>query len=1067
MILKIRILRQLSIFIAVFSLLFVAIGTGKAAEKYDTSLYKTMKWRCIGPYRGGRVTAVCGVPGDPLMYYFGATGGGVWKTEDAGLTWKPISDGQFKTGSVGAIAVAESDLNVVYVGMGESSLRNDISHGDGVYKSEDGGRSWKNVGLRNSRHIGRIRIHPRNPDLVYVAVLGHIYGPSEEGGIYRSKDGGGSWKKVLYVDDKTGAIDLSMDSTNPRILYASMWQVKMAPWGIFSGGPGSGLYKSTNAGDTWVELTEGLPKGPKGRIGVSVSPVNPDRVWAIVEADDGGLFRSDNGGKTWHLVSSDSFIRCRHSYYTHIFADTQDPDTVYVLTRPIAKSVDGGKTFERIRVPHGDMHDLWIAPENKKRMIVGDDGGASVSLNGGETWSSIYNQPTASFYHVNTDNQFPYHVYGAQQDNTTVCIASRTSGLGITQTDWYPVAGCESGHIAVHPKEPSISFGSCFWGSISRYDRRTGETRDISPFPIKPMGLTGAELKYRFTWTSPLVMSPYDPDTLYAGSNVLFKTTDQGQSWVVISPDLTRNDKSKQEDVLSHMYCTIFAIVESPLQRDLIWVGSDDGLIHITTDGGKNWQNVTPKMMPEWSRVSIIEASSHDAATAYAAVNRWELADHKPYIYKTSDYGRSWRLITKGIPGGDFVRVVREDPKRKSLLYAGTETGIYVSFDDGESWQSLQLNLPAVPVHDLAVKEDDLVAATHGRSFWILDDLTLLHQLTSDVVSSKAYLFKPWDTYRMKTSMRRIGASTGVGQNPPGGVVVQYYLKEKPEEEIILEFLDEEGKAIKAFRSKERAKEEVVEDPYLAFFGGGSGSTSVSAEAGMNRFEWDMRYPDARGIKGGTTLFMGNLRGPRALPSTYQIRLTVGSESHVKSFEIKKDPRISASQEEFQEQFDFLIKIRDRLSAAHDAVNQILGLHRDLKATLELVKGLDNEKVITEEAKKLDGRLASVLNEIVATRIRESKDLNFAIYNANRFDSYAPFIVFAPTLKLNSRIANIQGSVSSVDGKPTDQCYENFNVLSAELDKQITELKEIIEKDVPAFNKLVDDQGIPAIPVQK
>lgn len=1069
--LKVRIWMCVFLLGAVLSLLCTGSEVGKAPVKVDTDFFKAMKWRSIGPYRGGRVTAVCGVVDEPLVYYFGATGGGLWKTEDAGSTWKPISDGQFKTASVGAVTVAESDSNVIYVGMGECSLRNDISHGDGVYKSEDGGRSWKNIGLENSRHIARIRIHPRDPDLVYVAVLGHIYGPSTEGGIYRSKNGGKTWEKVLYVDEKTGAIDLSLDWRNPRILYAAMWQVKMAPWGIFSGGPGSGLYKSTDAGDTWVKLSEGLPKGEKGRIGVSVSPVNPDRIWAIVEANDGGLFRSDNAGRTWNLVSKDSFIRCRHAYYTHIFADTQDPNTVYALTRPIGKSVDGGKTFESVFPPHGDMHDLWIAPEDNKRMIVGDDGGASVSLNGGKTWSSIYNQPTASFYHVMTDNQFPYHVYGAQQDNTTVGIASRTGGFGIGQNDWYAVAGCESGHIAVHPKDPNITFGSCFWGTINRYDRRTGESRDISPYPIKPMGLTGAdaELKYRFTWTSPLVMSPYDPDTLYAGGNVLFKTTNQGQSWAVISPDLTRNDKSKQVHVLELMYCTIFTVAESLLQKDLIWVGSDDGLIHITTDGGKNWQNVTPKIMPEWSRVSIIEASHYDAATAYVAVNRWEHADHKPYIYKTNDNGKTWRLLTKGIRGDDFVRVVREDPKRKGLLYAGTETGVYVSFDDGESWQSLQLNLPAVPVHDLAVKEDDLVAATHGRSFWILDDLTLLYQLKDEALSSSVYLFKPRDGFRMGTSgMMEIGLSASVGQNPPSGIVVHYYLKEKPKEEISLVFLDGDGKVINTFSSKEGAREELAEiDPFTALLGGGRGAKSAPANVGVNRFEWDIRYPDARGIKGGTTLFGGTLRGPRVVPGTYQVKLTVGSESQVRSFEIKKDPRIAASQEEYQEQFDFLIKIRDRLSAAHDAVNQILGLHKDLKASLERVKGLESEKVISEEAKKLDARLASVLNEIVATRIRESKDLNFDIYNAARFDSYAPFIVFPPTHKLNSRIANIQGSVSSVDGKPTDQCYENFNALSAELDKQLAELKEIIEKDVPAFNKLIQEQGVPAVPLKK
>ena len=1041
-----KILRSFFILALVFSLLSVSFGAIKTPAKYDTSLFKAMKWRCIGPDRGGRVDAVAGVPGQPLIYYFGGTGAGLWKTEDAGLTWKNISDGYFKTSSVGAIAVADSDPNVVYVGMGESSLRNDISHGDGIYKSEDAGKTWKHVGLDNSRHIRRIRIHPQNPDLVYVAVLGHVYAPSKDIGVYRSKDGGKSWEKTLFVDENTGAIELAMDMTNPRILYAAMWQVKMTPWGLYSGGPGSSLYKSTDGGNTWEVLTEGLPKSIKGKIGVAVSPVKPDLVWALIEAEDGGLFRSDDGGKRWRLVSDDSVIRDRHYYYTHIYADTQDAETVYIMVSPFVKSTDGGRTFQSIRVPHGDNQDLWIAPEDNQRMINSNDGGANVSFNGGKSWSRQDNQPTAQIYHVVCDNQFPYRVYGAQQDNSTISVSSRPGLSGITGrgiVDMYTVAGGESGYIAVHPKDSNISYGGSYWGRMSRYDHRTKETRDISPWPELPAGQYPNQVKYRFNWTFPIVLSPFDPNTVYAAANVLFKSTDEGHTWKIISPDLTRNDKSKQQgDILTQFYCTIFAVVESPLQKDLIWVGSDDGLVHLTTDGGKTWQNVTPKVMPEWSRVSIIEASPHDAASAYLAVNRFDLDDLKPYIYKTKDYGKTWKLITLGIRGDDFVRVVREDPKRKGLLYAGTETGVYVSFDDGENWQSFQLNLPVVPVHDLTIKENDLVAATHGRSFWILDDLTPLHQLTDEVISSNLYLFKPMDTYR----------SQGFA------ATVNYYLKDKPKGEVTLDFLDKEGKVIKTLKSTKEKEGEVSEESEMAEFRGRLGPRNIPVATGMNRFEWDMRYPDARGIQGGTHLHGGSLRGPLAVPGSYQVKLTVGDQSLTQSFEIKKDPRLSTTPEDFQKQFDFLIQIRDKLSITNDAINQILNVQKELKALKKRVEGLGSEKAISTEIEKLSEKLAAVQNELHAPRVKSSDDFNFLLFTSLTWQDF---------LKLNNRFANVQDVVAGAETKPADQCYENFNELSAKLDIQLAKLKEIMEKDVAALNKLADEKGIPAIPIKE
>lgn len=1043
MILIKKILKSLFLSLTLLSLLPLSNGATKAQAKYDNSLFKTMKWRCIGPYRGGRVDTVAGVKDQPLVYYFGAVAGGVWKTEDAGLSWKPISGDYFKTSSVGAIAVSDSDPNVIYVGMGESSLRNDISHGDGVYKSEDAGKTWKHIGLDNSRHIRRIRIHPQNSDIVYVAVLGHVYAPSKDTGIYRSKDGGKTWEKVLYIDENTGAIDLALDVTNPRILYATTWQIKITPWGFYSGGPGSGLYKTTDGGDTWLALTEGLPKSTKGKIGVAVSPVNPDRVWALIEAEDGGLFRSEDGGKTWRLVCNDSAIRDRHYYYTHIYADTQNAETVYIMVSPFLKSVDGGKTFQSFEVPHGDNQDLWIAPEDNQRMINGNDGGANVSFNGGKSWTGQDNQPTAQLYHVACDNQFLYRVYGAQQDNTTISVPSRgiISSRGIV--DMYTVAGGESGYVVIHPKDSNITYGGSYWGRMSRYDHLTKETRDISPWPEFPAGQFPYQVKYRFNWTFPIALSPFDPNTIYAGSNVLFKSTDEGYTWKIISPDLTRNDKSKQQDgILEQIYCTIFAVVESPLQRDLLWVGSDDGLVHFTADGGKNWQNVTPKEMPQWSRVSIIEASPHDAATAYLAVNRFDLDDLKPYIYKTKDYGKTWKLITYGIQGDDFVRVVREDPKRRGLLYAGTETGVYVSFDEGENWQSLRLNLPVVPVHDLTIKADDLVSATHGLSFWILDDLTPLHQLTDEVVSSKLYLFKPRDTYRAQGF----------------GVSVNYFLKDKPEGEVTLEFLDAEGKVIKSFKSVKEAQEEIPEEAEMRGSRGRSGQRNLKAEAGMNSLEWDMRYPDAREIKGSNFLHGGNLRGPLAVPGTYQVRLTVGGQSLIKSFEIKRDPRISTSAEDFQKQFDFLIKTRDKLSVTHDAVNQILDMMEELRATDMRVKDLENGKIISEEVKKLQEKLTSIQNELYAPRVKSGEDYEFLLFTS---------LTWRDSLKLNNRIANVQSVVAGAEIKPPDQCHEDFNELSAKLDIQFAKLREIIEKDIPAFNKLVKERDVPAIPIKE
>jgi photosystem II stability/assembly factor-like uncharacterized protein len=863
-----------------------------------------------------------------------------------------------------------------------------------------------------------------------VAAVGHPYGPNQERGVFRTKDGGTTWQKVLYIDDETGAVDLSMDPANPRVIYAAMWQELRTPWGIEDSGPGSGLYKTIDGGDTWTQLTNGLPSGDKGKIGVAVSPARPDRVYATVAADGGGVFKSDDAGKSWQLINDNFEVRRRPYYYAHIYADPQDVDTFYTFGKAFVKSTDAGKTLQTLRLPHGDFHDLWIDPKNNQRMINGNDGGATVTFNGGRSWSTIDNQPTGQFYTAITDTRFPYRVYGSQQDNTTVSIASRTDGAGIDMTDWHTVGGGESGWIAPNPKDPDIVYGGSYFGLMTRYDRRTGEVRNITPWPDYPGGRTAAQMKYRFQWTYPIIISPHDANTIYAGANVLFRSTNEGRSWDIISPDLTRDDKSKQNGGrLEEYYCVIFALAESSKEKGAIWAGSDDGLVHLTRDGGKTWQKVTPAEMPPWSRVNIIEASPHDPATAYLAVNRYQLDDFRPYIYKTHDYGKTWKLATAGIPADVFVRTVREDPKRKGLLYAGTESGVYVSFDDGESWQSLQLNLPIVPITDLTIHDDDLIAATQGRAFWILDDLTPLHQMSDASAAAATYLFKPRVTYRS----RRAGFSTrpteGVGQNPSGGVVVYYSLKEVPAQPIKIEFLDSAGKTIQSFTNGGPVAGEQVVRERGGTRGGGMRPT-VQAAAGMNRFEWDMRYPDARGIEGGTFLAGGSLRGPQAIPGGYQVRLTVGGESLTQPFEIKKDPRLAATDQDYQKQFDLLIAIRDRVSAAHDAVNEI----RQLQKEIATAKGGDG---VAKAGAALNAKLDGILHALWEPRYTGFDDQMLL------FD-----------LKLNNRIVALQGYVSGAEDAPTDQAQKVFAELSTELDRLLSRLKQVKDTDLVAFRKL-------------
>ena len=1028
--------------------------------------FKVLQWRSIGPYRGGRVTAVAGVASQPMVFYFGATGGGVWKTVDGGINWEVISDGSvFGTGSVGAIGLSDSDPNTIYVGMGESPIRGNVSHGDGVYKSTDAGKTWKRIGLEDTRQIARIRVHPRNPDLVYVAALGHVFGPNEQRGVFRSKDGGKNWERVLFRSSKAGASDLILDPTNPNILYAGFWEVYRRPWTLESGGPGGGIFKSTDGGDTWTEITrnDGLPKGIVGKIGITVSPANPERIWAIVEAEDGGVFRSDNAGRTWSKVNEERRLRQRAWYYTRIYADPKNADTVYVLNTGFYKSNDAGKTYNAIAVPHGDNHDLWIAPDDSNRMINSNDGGANVSFNGGRSWTE-QDQPTAQFYRVTADNDFPYNVYGAQQDNSTVRIASRTMDNSITTEHWYDVGGGESGWIAPSPKDSQIVYAGSYGGLLTRYDRRTGQLRDINPYPENPMGSGADVLKYRFQWNFPIVFSPHDPDTLYAAANVLFRSTNEGQTWEAISPDLTRNDKTKQaasggpitkDNTSVEYYNTIFAVMESPIQKGTIWTGSDDGLVHVSRDAGRTWSNVTPSknIMPEWIQINSLDASTHDPGTAFIAATMYKWDDFKPYLYRTNDYGKTWHKITNGLPDNSFTRVVREDPNRKGVLYAGTETGLYVSFDNGSNWHSMQFNLPVVPITDLVVhkREHDLVAATQGRSFWIFDDLPFLHQLSEGgpiKLSGENKLFKPEDAYRTQGGGGTpLPPTATVGKNPPNGVVVYYSLKGKPTSETVLEFLDAAGKSIRKFTAIPRAATDAAAPAPSDEGPAGPPTARITTDAGLNRFVWDMRYAEAVRFP-GMILWAGETRGPRITPGNYQVRLTVDGKTLTETFTVKADPRLTTSPADYVKQLDLALKIRDKLTETHNAISKIRDVRKQVDDLLKRMKDQPNFKIINDAATGLNKSLTTVEETLYQTKNQSSQDpLNFPI-------------------RLNNKLAALGGVVGRAESAPTDQSFAVYQDLATQIDAQLQKLDQVMKTQVPAFNELVKNQNVPAVVVR-
>ncbi|HVU96556.1 MAG TPA: hypothetical protein VHE34_15110 [Puia sp.] len=1018
----------------------LCIAQKKQPATPDSAFYAPLKYRLIGPFRGGRADAVSGSLTNKHCFYFGATGGGLWKTTDGGSNWKNVSDGWFG-GGVGAVAVAPSDETIVYAGQGESTLRSNVSEDlGGIWRSDNGGRSWRNLGLKDSRHIARIVVHPKDPDIAWVAVLGHLFGPNTERGVYKTSDGGKSWRRVLFVNDQTGCSDVVMEPGNPSVLYAGMWHVKRTPYSMESGGEGSGLYKSTDGGETWTELSKkkGLPKGVWGVVNVAVSATNPDKVFAMIENAQGGLFVSTDKGESWSKLNSENEIRQRAWYYNRVYVDPTNENTVYVLNVEFMRSLDGGKTFSRVQSPHSDHHDLWIDPMDGHRLILADDGGAQVSYNGGADWSSVENQPTAQIYRVSTDNAFPYRILGAQQDNSSLRIKSRTTGSAITERDWEPTAGFESGYIVADPLNPDIVYGGNYDGYLGRLDHHTGENRAIDVWPDNPTGSGADSLRFRFQWNYPIFFSPHNPHRLYCAGNQLFMTENEGQSWTAISPDLTTNDKSKQgpsggpitkDNTSAEYYCTIFTATESPLEKDLLYTGSDDGLVHVSRDGGGHWDNITPPTAGKWTLWNCIETDPFKKGTAWIVGTRFRLDDYTPYIFRTDDYGKTWKLVTKGIDPMHFARVVRADRRRPGLLYAGTEYGMYISYDGGDNWSPFQLNLPIVPITDMTIKDDNLIIATQGRAFWVLDDLSLPEQHEPEGMQQRLHVFHTSEAFRMPGGggrRNREGAGRNVGQNPPNGVVFHYWLKDAPDSpNVSITIYDKQHQPIRTFSTKTK-----------------DADTRLECSNGMNSFVWDMFYAPAEKIP-GMLLWTGGAGAPKAAPGKYTARFRYGADSADVAFTIKGDPNSTMTEADYDAQVGFLLDVRNKYNDVQKAILRL----RDLRKQLQELNGrLDStERPLRKLSDSLSRELTSIEEALYQTKSKSAQDmLNYPI-------------------RINDKLSGVYGIASGGNAVPSKQVREVFENLRVQADRQLARLKDVERSGLPAINKMIFEKQIPVI----
>ena len=1007
-------------------------GLCLTAQDIDSTLYSSLEFRNIGPFRGGRSATVTGVANKPNLYYFGGAGGGVWQTKDGGQTWTNISDGYFG-GSIGAVTVAESEPNTIYVGGGEQTVRGNVSYGYGMWKTIDAGKSWTQIGLEDSRHISRVRVHPRNPDLVYAAVMGDLYKDTEIRGVYRSKDGGTTWERILFAGADAGAVDLSLDPSNPRVMFASTWRIRRTPYSLESGGEGSGLWKSTDGGDSWKEITgnKGLPKGVWGANGVAISPVDGNRVYAIIENENGGVFVSDDGGDTWSARSDDRALRQRAWYYTRIYADPQDIDGVYVMNVSYHHSTDGARTFESSDAPHGDHHDLWIAPENNERMIIADDGGAQVSFDQGDNWSTYENQPTAQFYRVVTDNSFPYRIYGAQQDNSTVRIPHRTDGGTIGVSDWEDTAGGESAHIAPDPNNPDIVYGGSYGGFLTRYDHANKQVRAINVWPDNPMGYGAEGMKYRFQWNFPIFFSPNDPKVLYTTSQHVHRSTDEGESWEVISPDLTRGEPDKlkssggpitQDNTGVEYYATIFAAAESASEPGVIWTGSDDGLLHVTRDNGDTWTDVTPPAAPKYLMWNSVDIDSRGSGGAYVAGTIYKGGDYTPYLFHTSNYGQTWRRIDAGIPRDHFTRVVRQYPGKPEVLFAGTETGLYLSMDDGGSWRPFQQNLPIVPVTDLTFKDDDLIVATQGRSFWVMDDITLLKQLDAVADGADFHLYQPADAWRMGGSSRE---SRTAGQNHPGGVNFHLYLNEATAKDslpMVLSVLQEDD-TIRSWSTTAKEK-----------------SSKLELKPGGQVINWDMQYPDGVEVD-GMILWWAGSGGPMALPGDYTVSFKYGEREQTQPFTIKADPRVQASEEDRQAQFAFMKDVQDKASEAHQTIIDLRKLRDQIKDFQERI----TDKELIAYGTGIVDSLTRIEETLYQTKNRSGQDpLNYPI-------------------RLTNKLAHLNSLTGIGTYKPTAAAYAVKEELTSEIDAELAKYRRIVDQNVPEYNRMILEREVEVI----